>query len=156
MPLDKIYRIGAFSEEGAEILAAQIRTNQVHAEDELHGHDHTPHIGDIEAITLSVPFLSEEKYQRLETWLQRVLWEGKGLDSLVGGERETGSEVLRAKGMIYLDDGRRFVLQGVRDLFELKQLSLGQQDEREGKIVFIGKGMPSEGTIQRALEEALT
>jgi G3E family GTPase len=160
VPLDKIYRIGAFSEESADILTAQmLKSASQQDEDETkheHGDDHPPHTGDIEAITLTIPLLSEEKFQRLETWIQGVLWEGKGLDRSAGIESDGGdTEILRAKGMIYLKDGRRFVLQGVRDMYELKQLTNGLEGAKDGKIVLIGKGMPELETIQEALEGSL-
>jgi G3E family GTPase len=52
-------------------------------------------------------------------------------------------DISRTKGLIRLVDGREYVLQGVTDVFELKQvLSEGDKGVEEGgKIVFIGKGV---------------
>ena len=64
-----------------------------------------------------------------------------------------GVEVLRTKGLIRRTDGIEFVLQGVTDIFELKEVKgadkgakgpegqEGQEGYVEGKVVFIGRGV---------------
>lgn len=64
---------------------------------------------------------------------------------------KTAPEILRTKGYITLQDGRAFVLQGVADLFELKEIDRAADHEMEGKIVFIGKGVGED--LNRELQE---
>jgi G3E family GTPase len=126
--------------------------NDADQEEHSHGHVHAPHVGDIEAITLRIPVLSDEMFDKLEKWLQRVLWDG--LISSAIEDDSTAAEILRAKGILYREDGRRVVLQGVRDLFELKELDGGVdgQVETVGKIVLIGKAMGAVDVVQKALD----
>ncbi len=80
-------------------------------------------------------------------------------------EKETGFEIHRLKGLIYLEDGSRRIIQGVRDLFEI--ITLDDQDEgkTKGKIVVIGRDLLSpssnttatrgQGTWQESLSQFL-
>jgi G3E family GTPase len=59
-------------------------------------------------------------------------------------EQQQKIEILRSKGYFRTADGRRWGLQGVRNLFEVKEiLRIGETEDQdiEGKLVLIGKGM---------------
>ncbi|KAL9603515.1 MAG: hypothetical protein Q9179_002160 [Wetmoreana sp. 5 TL-2023] len=77
--------------------------------------------------------------------------EGKGhshLDPLPSpGETHLGKQsftIHRVKGQVPVSDGRRLMIQGVRDVFEIAENSLsgaGEGTGGKGKIVLIGKGL---------------
>jgi G3E family GTPase len=52
-------------------------------------------------------------------------------------------EVLRTKGLIRMRDGREYVLQGVTDVFEMKEIPTSGDGigNEGGKVVFIGKNV---------------
>lgn len=60
-------------------------------------------------------------------------------------------EILRTKGFLRLESGREYVVQGVTDIFEMKELvpdqrrgdgkAEGKGEEMGGKLVFIGRGI---------------
>ena len=104
------------------------------------GHDHSVHNSGIATVLVPLPRLSAEQYDRLNELLETLLWNGK----LPPGVNITPNpEILRTKGLINLHDGREMVLQGVTDLFELKEAVRGKEsgEKVEGKVVFIGRGV---------------
>lgn len=102
----------------------------------------------ISSLQVSCPPLSGGQLEKFDEWLRSVLWEGK-LPS--GGDGKL--EVLRCKGMFTLDSGEEYVLQGVRNLYEID--SVGQERSlgvpEEGKVVLIGKGLDED--VRRSLLE---
>ncbi|KAF7422895.1 hypothetical protein PC9H_011059 [Pleurotus ostreatus] len=125
-----------------------------------HAHDHTDNRGPhethyemrgISSLQVSCPPLSGGQFERFDEWLRSVLWDGK----LPSGE-DRKLEVLRCKGMFTLDSGEQYVLQGVRNLYEIdvvgRKRSLGVPED--GKVVLIGKGL-DEG-VRRSLIEILS
>ncbi|MBF6181933.1 CobW family GTP-binding protein [Nocardia otitidiscaviarum] len=53
-----------------------------------------------------------------------------------------GDDVYRMKGLFAVDDDpRRFVLQGVHRLFDIRPSTPWRGDERKGKVVFIGRDL---------------
>jgi G3E family GTPase len=78
--------------------------------------------------------------------LESILWEQRIPDR---PEAVPGLDILRTKGYFKLEDGREYVVQGVTDIFEMKQVSEARRDRDEGeemagKLVFIGRGVRSE------------
>ncbi|ORX33450.1 CobW/HypB/UreG, nucleotide-binding domain-domain-containing protein [Kockovaella imperatae] len=115
MPLDRIFNLHAYSKGKFDTV-----------------HDHPSHVNSISTVLIPLPRLTPTQWSRLNLFLENVLWTGK-LDGV-------DINVLRTKGLIHLDDGREMVLQGVMDIFEIKQSS--EPDEAApGKIVFIGRGV---------------
>ena len=127
-------------------------------------HDHTshdheePHNGHathyemrgISSLRVSCQILSPEQQFRLEEWIRTVLWESQ-LPELSGDNHGRPLEVLRCKGMFGTQSGQTFVLQGVRNLYELEPLvgdNVGLPEH--GKLVFIGKGLND--TVRKSLE----
>lgn len=97
-------------------------------------HDHSVHNSGITTVLIPLPTLSEEQHAKLNDFLEQLLWK----NVLPGGG--DAPEILRCKGYIKLDGGKEMVLQGVTDLFELKEVSSkGGEEEVEGKVVFIGR-----------------
>ena len=127
-------------------------------------HDHTshdneePHNGHathyemrgISSLRVSCQVLSPEQQVRLEEWIRTVLWESQ-LPEHSGDDHGRPLEVLRCKGMFGTQSGQTFVLQGVRNLYELEPLvgdNVGLPEH--GKLVFIGKGL--DDTVRKSLE----
>lgn len=124
------------------------------------------HLSNISSVVLDIPVLSSHGLQRMEEFLQAVHWDSRipGVEKLSTGsedddenaEKDDGMEILRSKGLIVLEDGRRMILQGVRDMFELTALAgadgkVAGGGLGKGKIVFIGKGLPNMDTWKKAL-----
>lgn len=123
-----------------------------HGEGEGHGHGNGHADDGISTITIPLPRLSSAEYDRLNGFLESLLWEGR-LPNLNGkktmaeteteGEKGTALEVLRTKGLICTEDGKEWVIQGVTDIFEVKEVA--SEGGMEGKVVFIGKGLEGLG-----------
>ncbi|KAJ1103116.1 hypothetical protein NDU88_000544 [Pleurodeles waltl] len=97
-----------------------------------------PHLDlGILTVTLEVPgSLSEE---RLNTFLQNLLWERSARD-------RAGSpmEVIRMKGLVSLKEKRQqVVVQGVHELYDLEEtlVDWGEEEERTNRLVFIGRNL---------------
>lgn len=94
----------------------------------------------ITSILVPVPILPAAQVEVLDEWIRSVLWEHK----LPNEEEVEGLDVLRCKGMFRTDVGEVYVLQGVREMYDL---SLAESTEDSdgagevGKLVFIGKGL---------------
>ncbi|BFZ58436.1 hypothetical protein PYCC9005_005498 [Savitreella phatthalungensis] len=74
----------------------------------------------------------------VEEAIRAVLWRG-----FVDGDQGQ-YEVLRAKGLIYVEDGKAFILQAVRDVYELvaldpKETLLAEEGKGMSKVVLIGR-----------------
>lgn len=98
---------------------------------ENHGHGH---LNRISSIVLSVPVLGRQQLERLESCLETIHWENR-----IPGEERGEVEILRSKGLFVVEEGL-YVLQGVRDIFELKRIE-GKEVVKEGKLVLIGRGL---------------
>ena len=105
----------------------------------------------ISSLRVSCRVLSLEQQVRLEEWIRTVLWESQ-LPEHSGETHGSPLEVLRCKGMFGTQSGQTFVLQGVRNLYELEPLVGGNLGLPEhGKLVFIGKGL--DDTVRKSLEK---
>lgn len=107
-------------------------------------------------VTVALPTLTNVQMQRLETWLQQVLWEA----ILPSNSVQNTFAVHRLKGRVILGDGSIYMIQGVREVFEISKQSnkpkVGRtQDEvAPGKLVIIGMSV-SELAWQQSLEQAI-
>ena len=94
----------------------------------------------ISSILVPVPILPAAQVEVLDEWIRSVLWEHK----LPNEEDMEGLDVLRCKGMFRTDAGEVYVLQGVREMYDLS-LAESMEDSDGvgdiGKLVFIGKGL---------------
>lgn len=122
-------------------------------EHKTHGHAH-----DLSGIsTLAIPLpprLSDDQVVALDLALQALLWEGRlpapSPDRPNESIAEGSLEILRTKGYFVTQDGRGQVVQGVREIYEIREVGnrkqdqeeeQGQDKEFEGKLVLIGKGL---------------
>lgn len=107
------------------------------------------HDSSITSTLIPLPPLPAAAFNKLNDFLETVLWTDKVPGDPTGSLLSaSGVEVLRIKGLIRRDDGREYVLQGVTDIFELKEMQRGGgkggESEQvhvqvQGKIVFIGR-----------------
>ena len=96
------------------------------------GHSHLDPT--ISTTTLTLPAFDVQKLSTLDDFLRGLLWE----QDLA----EKGYEIHRTKGRIVMTDGSVKVVQGVREIFEIKDAlgdSVGGSDN--SKLVFIGRGL---------------
>ena len=94
----------------------------------------------ISSILVPVPVLPAAQVEALDEWIRAVLWEHK----LPSEEDVEGLEVLRCKGMFRTDAGEVYVLQGVREMYDLSPVESTENSDGAGeigKLVFIGKGL---------------
>ncbi|KAI5366046.1 putative cobW/HypB/UreG, nucleotide-binding domain, cobalamin (vitamin B12) biosynthesis CobW [Septoria linicola] len=128
------------------------------------GHSHLdPAIG---TMTLSLPVLDDQGVQRLDSWLQSVLWEARlpGTAEAAVDASNANWEIHRSKGRMPLTNGRLKMLQGVREIFDLidgavdADTAEGESDQKQGKLVFIGRNIGDEETraaFQKSLDAHL-
>ena len=96
------------------------------------GHSHLDPT--ISTITFAFPAFDAQKLSTLDDFLRGLLWE----QDLT----EKGYEIHRTKGRIVMTDGTVKVVQGVREIFEIKD-ALGESvaGSENSKLVFIGRGL---------------
>ncbi|MDJ0384571.1 GTP-binding protein [Streptomyces sp. G-G2] len=112
--LTTILGIGAFD------LSHTMAINPGWLEEGEHHHD-----PDVTAV--SVEFEGALDQAALEKWLAELV-------------EQRGDDLYRVKGILEIDDHpRRFVLQGIHRIFELRAASVWGSDPRNSKAVFIGR-----------------
>ncbi len=110
--LDKILGIGAFSAQRGAISLDE------------HEHSHDPSL-DSESFVLEEPF----DHGHFEGWLKALL-------------DARGDDIFRLKGILAMkDDGRRYVLQCVHRLMELRAADAWGSAKPTSKLVFIGRNL---------------
>ena len=120
-------------------------TSGIHDDQDAHDHDHH-HDRDITSVVLDVA--GALSIEALDAWLGEVL-------------RSPDAEILRVKGFLSLHgQGRRFVLQAVRDVVDLHPDRPWGDAPRETRLVMIGRGLDAarlrEGlTATRVLTEPM-
>jgi G3E family GTPase len=114
--LERILGIGAFD------LSRTMAVEPDFLED--HDHQHDPSLESV-SIVLGTPF----DRARLDAYLKRLL-------------AERGDDIFRLKGIVAIEgDPRRWVLQGVHRLTELKPVDPWGAETPASKLVFIGRGL---------------
>jgi len=130
-----------------------------HGEDEGHVHVHDDQFDGISSLVIPLPSLTASQAVKLDQWLQSVLWEGQlpwhtsleqhrsVLPSLI-----PPLEILRCKGIYSTRNeephaqrsGNTYVIQGVRNLYEIREVGDNESPKGQGKLVLIGrwKGHP--------------
>ncbi|KZV64365.1 cobW-domain-containing protein [Peniophora sp. CONT] len=104
----------------------------------------------ISSLTLPCPPLTPERLEALDAWLRTLLWDR----TLPAPHTGVEVDVLRTKGLVPVVGGRRRVLQGVREMYELEEVEDEDgQEVGEGKLVFIGRGLG--GEVKESLERVL-
>lgn len=95
--------------------------------------------------------MEEEQLSRLDAWLRSILWDRRLPDELQNDTPTTNVEtpsfeIHRLKARLHIRDGTVKMVQGVRDIFEIKDAPKHEGDEHrsleqntQGKLVFIGR-----------------
>ncbi|TIB74852.1 hypothetical protein E3Q23_02568 [Wallemia mellicola] len=133
LDLGQVIDLNAFNSVTKNDKAVKSIENITHGCDEAHNHSH---LFGIQSIELSLPSLTNVQYADFDMWIRCVLWENT-LPSVETVEIGEEMEILRTKGVINRDDGAVYILQGVRDMYEIKQAPNGPSINT--KLVFIGK-----------------
>ncbi|KAI7896833.1 CobW/HypB/UreG, nucleotide-binding domain-containing protein [Mucor mucedo] len=144
IPLDYVLDIKAYDVNNAAALVKQTQKIQEHGSNHAHQISH-------EVQTVCIQFDQHlETVEKLEHWIQELLWEKR-----VSGSNEDDEPVtvLRLKGILYppkdklLQDGsskKRMVIQGVQDLYDIQEGFAGDDidaNDTSSKIVLIGKNL---------------
>jgi G3E family GTPase len=123
--LEQILGIGAFSAQRGALSLDE------------HEHTHDPGLE-------SASFVLERPFdrQRLEEWLKTLL-------------AERGDDIFRMKGILALaNEPRRYVLQGVHRMSDLKPADAWGNERPVSKLVFIGRDL-GRAALERALRDCL-
>ena len=114
------------------------------------GHSHHAHaLSQISTLAVPLPErLSAKQVEALDLALQALLWEGRlpaeSPDHPGIATKEGSLEILRTKGYFVTEEGKEQVIQGVREIYEMREVGrIGQEitETKEGKLVLIGKGL---------------
>ncbi|KAJ3303780.1 COBW domain-containing protein 1 [Kappamyces sp. JEL0829] len=125
VPLDWIFDLHSFDHHQKDPFA------------DHHGHGHRL---DPEVKTVTFSFSGTVSQQRLDVWLQCLLWEKE----LPGMPKDCEPPcILRFKALIDMDHSpNKYVVQAVQELFDIQVGSQWETDaERMNKLVFIGKNL---------------
>lgn len=181
--IDNIFEIGGYS-VAATLKADQVMEKLGAQTEPGHGHHHVheeqenkAHLDGISSLVIPMPLVSSDTLNRLETFLQSVHWDSRFPQQTNGNNDTTDSfQILRSKGIFAVDSGATnsaaseppstplWVLQGVRDIFELKELegTSSQTSASEtatnipgGKLVVIGKKLGDGQLWKQMLSEHL-
>ncbi|KAF8541322.1 CobW/HypB/UreG, nucleotide-binding domain-containing protein [Trichophaea hybrida] len=92
----------------------------------------------ITTVSITLPPLDEKQLDRLDAWLRSVLWEAE----VPCPKADYGTiDVHRLKGRSIRDDGKTFLIQGVREVFEIFEDPSNRSEALVGKLVLIGRGL---------------
>ncbi|GAA5884838.1 hypothetical protein JCM6882_007116 [Rhodosporidiobolus microsporus] len=144
------------------------------------GHDHStpthphppsfsssPHANDISSVTLPVPVLRDVRNGAFHELLSTLVWEGRlpPLSSQAQTQEDDSLslDLLRTKGFLRTSDGRAWILQGVRDIFDVTEVppAVLEKEKREGreevksKVVLIGRGLGDGEEVKKRWEVGL-
>ncbi|EMD39994.1 hypothetical protein CERSUDRAFT_103896 [Gelatoporia subvermispora B] len=131
-----------------------------HTCDDQHcGHNHERGLTHYEmrgitSLQIDCPTLTASQLSRLDEWIRTILWE----NHLPEDESNPNIlEILRCKGVFVVGDGKLYILQGVRNMYEIAEVE-GAVDSATGvpdagKLVLIGKGLDEH--VRRSLQVLL-
>ncbi|KAI0916981.1 hypothetical protein AcW1_007707 [Taiwanofungus camphoratus] len=139
----------------SQIMKAHGHENHDH-NDPNHTHSPTHYeIRGISSLQVTCPTLTSTGLNRLDEWVRTILWENRLLGS--HADDTTRPEVLRCKGMFKSELNETYILQGVRNLYEIVEVDGGGVSDTGvpdmGKLVFIGTGLNE--SVRHSLEEVL-
>lgn len=101
-------------------------------EKERHSHEHYHEKECIESIVCKINI---EDKEQLDKAIGRIIWELS---------EERCFDVIRFKGVFYADNSKVYSIQGIYDLYEIKEIKVSKNDNDEGKIskmLLIGKNL---------------
>lgn len=132
--LSKLLDVNAFSASREQAPAAL----DLHHDD--HEHTHAREIDAISTVAVPLPVLDAHQVARLDSLLRSLLWDGV----LPSSPASNKADILRTKGLFHTAEGTEHVIQGVREIYEMKEVLSARAAEAkriEGKLVFIGRNL---------------
>ncbi|GAA5830975.1 hypothetical protein JCM11251_005097 [Rhodosporidiobolus azoricus] len=140
-----------------------------------HAHPHPPapssfssssHANDISSVTLPVPTLRDVRRGAFHDLISTLVWEGRlppAPSSSAAREEDLKLDLLRTKGFLRTHDGRAWILQGVRDIYDIAEVppAVLEKEKRDGreevksKLVLIGRGLGDGREVLSRWEEGL-
>ncbi|TFK95226.1 CobW/HypB/UreG, nucleotide-binding domain-containing protein [Pterulicium gracile] len=134
--LGKIMGVGAFRGVGVSLRETGCGHGERYDHSHGLGHDHE-HDGEdccppsesapthyelrgISSLKIDVPSLNTERLGKMDEWLRSVLWEGV---VPAGPNTDTALQSLRTKGLILTTSGARYLIQGVRSMYEMTEVA---------------------------------
>jgi G3E family GTPase len=148
--LTKILGIGGFASSSPLVADPHFLDEHDHVCDDSCGHEHDGehahaehgHMHDPSVESVSLVFDKPFDRQRLGDYLANLVV-------------TDGDDIFRMKGIVDIDgDDRRYVLQGVHRLLELKPADAWEGSTRVSKFVFIGRNL-DRNALQTALSECI-
>lgn len=93
----------------------------------------------IQSLKIRLPILDSVS-GRFDEVLQKLLWEGT---LFKGDEVWEEARILRAKGLLKERSGKTYILQRVRELYEVQEVLKKEEEEEESvyRLVLIGKSL---------------
>ena len=135
--LNNVINLNAYNSSPNQGLGIKrLTSNERHS----HSHSHN-HLFGISSITINLPVLTNEQVVKFDKWLRSLLWDNV-LIGFNANSNHDNREILRCKGKIITNDNNLLILQGVRDLYEMKQypnINIDDDNDGQTKVVIIGK-----------------
>ncbi|TFY69538.1 hypothetical protein EVJ58_g333 [Rhodofomes roseus] len=164
--IDLKYIMGIDAYTTRPLIQGATHPSRLTHEDHDHSHDHNDHdhshppthyeLRGISSLQVDCPTLNPSQYQKLDEWIRSVLWE-RQVPGEPSADGASGLMVLRCKGMFKTTAGGTYVLQGVRNLYDIMQVNEGEEADTGvpdmGKVVLIGKGLNEQ--VRRSLQGVL-
>lgn len=179
IPLSSVLDLNIYASPAAPIHAASLSpflqsTHDHENCEEGHTHAYEAHSNDITSVAIPLPFLADVHQGTFSDLVMDLLWEGSlpALPSSAPSSSPPTStnptndaspssdpaptlpefDILRTKAFLRTHDDKAYVLQGVREMFDIREVPLSAvaEDEVTPKLVLIGRGL-SEGVKERFL-----
>jgi len=139
--LSKILDLHAYSSR-PNLSQALLVSKESFTEPHDHAHDeHCPHFNDVTSLLIPIPVLTLSQNNALDGWIRSILWESRIPEREASLQTPSKIEIIRCKGLWHTEEGRTFVLQGVRSLYEISEVVAKPTDGQIGKVVLIGRGL---------------
>lgn len=90
---------------------------------------------------------------RFDELIRSLLWDGRLPSSPTSPGLEREFDILRAKAFLRTTDGRTWILQGVRDVYEVNELGPEEGRTMGPKLVLIGRGLS--GSVRQRIMASL-
>ena len=134
VPLKELFDLRAFTSPAVAALEPSCGCDGSH-EGHDHAHAHAQGPNAVATVAIPLPPLTVPQFDRLNTLLESLLWKR----AWPAPDTASAPDILRTKGYVVLQDGSARLIQGVSDLFEIRELQ--DTGEVRPKVVFIGRGV---------------
>ncbi|EWC44135.1 hypothetical protein DRE_07192 [Drechslerella stenobrocha 248] len=94
----------------------------------------------VSTFAFNVPTLATGSIDIVDAWIRSLLWDERVPLNGIKSTLFHPVEIHRLKGRLETEDGKVYIIQGVREVFEIADAT-GKHPSGVGKIVLIGKGL---------------